>query len=509
MPMRLLLAGLAFLGALAVLYALILLTSAESGVMRERVMVGAKPATVFRPANGTRGPAVVVAHGFAGSQQIMQSFALSLAKNGYVVITFDFAGHGRNPSPLTGNIAREDGATETLIAETERMLAYARPLGDGRLALLGHSMASDIIVRTAARHPEVTAVVAVSMFSPAVTSEVPKNLLVIVGGWEGMLKDEALRAAGLVSAPVTAQERVTYGRVEDGSARRAVFVPGTEHVGILFAGETMRETVAWLDGVFSIARFLPLEVAERGPALALLFFGITLLAWPAIRVLPVVANDPQGAGLPWRDLVIPLLVPALVTPLVLRVVPTHVLPVLVGDYLAAHFALYGVLTAAMLAWTRRDAVRQALVVPAPATFALAVVMLLALYAAGLVWPLDLYFTSFVPGPERWVLLLAMLAGTTLYFLADEWLTRGTGAAPGAYVASKIAFLVSLAIATALDFERLFFLIIIVPLIVLFFLFFGLASRWAYARTGHPWVAGIANAVAMAWAITVTFPMVAG
>jgi hypothetical protein len=103
----------------------------------------------------------------------------------------------------------------------------------------------------------------------------------------------------------------------------------------------------------------------------------------------------------------------------------------------------------------------------------------------------------------------MLAGTLLYFLADEWLTRGQGRARGSYVASKLAFLVSLSIAVLLDFERLFFLIIILPVIVPFFLVYGLFSAWTYRATGHPFVAGIANATAFAWAIGVTFPLLAG
>ena len=79
---------------------------------------------------------------------------------------------------------------------------------------------------------------------------------------------------------------------------------------------------------------------------------------------------------------------------------------------------------------------------------------------------------------------------------------------GAYAASKVCFLVSLAIAVALEFERLFFLIIIIPLILLFFLAYGLLSSAIYRRTGHPFVAGIANAAAFAWAIGVTFPLLA-
>ena len=196
------------------------------------------------------------------------------------------------------------------------------------------------------------------------------------------------------------------------------------------------------------------------------------------------------------------------TPLALRVLPTHFLPVLVGDYLAAHFALYGLITTlCLLRVRRREAARLR-----PPTLGLAVVggafALIAYGLIGLVWPLNQFVTSFVPGPERTLLVLAMLVGTLSFFLSDEWLTRGAGAARGAYLASKIAFLLSLALAVALDFQRLFFLIIIIPIIVLFFLVYGLFSAWAYRSTGHPFVAAIANAVAFAWSIGVTFPLLA-
>ena len=62
-------------------------------------------------------------------------------------------------------------------------------------------MASDIVVRYAQTDPSVAATIAVSMFSPAVTPTSPRNLLVIAGDWEGMLKKEALRAVGLSTAP--------------------------------------------------------------------------------------------------------------------------------------------------------------------------------------------------------------------------------------------------------------------------------------------------------------------
>lgn len=499
---------LALFGALAVALAAYKLHVARDGVFQEAVSIGHIPATVYRKPGTGKTPVVVIAHGFAGSEPLMYSFAYTIARNGLTAVTFDFAGHGRNPEPLTGNITREDGATRTLVAETEQVLAYARTIGDGRVALLGHSMASDIIVRAAAQNPDVAATVAVSMFSPAVTRETPKNLLIIVGDWEGMLKTEALRVTSLVSAPEEAKPGVTYGDITKGTARRATFSSYAEHVAVLYRPESLIEAQRWLDEAFGIARTGDVEVAERGIWIALLFTGIALLAKPLTRLLPVVSQARTGAGLAWKDLWLPIVLPAILTPLILRPLPTQFLPVLVGDYLACHFAMYGLLTAACLWWVRKGLPNRVDLSAAASKVALATLILLALYAIGVVWPIHAEFTNFVPTTARLPLILAMAAGTLLYFVADEWLTRGEGAGRGAYFASKVAFIVSLAIAVALDFERLFFLIIIVPLIVLFFVFFGLISRWVYARTHSPLVAGLANAIAIAWAIGVVFPLVA-
>lgn len=479
------------------------LRAATDGLAVEAVTVDGIPATVFRPASSPVGPAVVVAHGFAGSQQLMRSFATTLARNGYVAVTFDFAGHARNPAPLTGSITETGGATRTLVEETARIADFARPLGDGRLAVLGHSMASDIVVRYAETAPDVAATVAVSMFSPAVTATEPRNLLVIVGGWEGMLQREALRAVGLATS-VPPEPGVTYGDPGAGMARRAAFSPHVEHVGVLYSTASLREAVDWLDLTFRIRRPGGPVIVAEGPWILLLLAGVVALARPLARFLPRLADPPMGASLGWRRVWVPLVVPMVAVPLLLRILPTHFLPILVGDYLAAHFAAYGVLTAACLVW---------LGVPRPPRKAIGAVLATALLPiaygfAGLVWPINAFVTSFLPGTERLLLILVMLVGTLIYFAADEWATRGVGAALSAYAASKLAFLVSLAIAVALDFERLFFLVIIIPVILPFFAVYGLFSTWTYRRTGDPRVAAVANAVAFAWAIGVTFPLLA-
>jgi hypothetical protein len=61
---------------------------------------------------------------------------------------------------------------------------------------------------------------------------------------------------------------------------------------------------------------------------------------------------------------------------------------------------------------------------------------------------------------------------------------------------------------ALDFERLFFLVIILPVILLFFLLFGTAGGWVGRATWRPAAAGVGLGVFLAWALGVTFPMFA-
>ncbi|MCX7350984.1 MAG: alpha/beta fold hydrolase, partial [Alphaproteobacteria bacterium] len=228
------------------------LRSEEKGIPATRMTIGDIPATAYQLPGGGKAPAVVIAHGFAGSQQLMKSFALSFARNGYLAITFDFAGHGRNPQGMSGDVNLIEGATRRLLEDVTKVAAKARTLGDGRIAVLGHSMASDIIVRFAESDPSVVATIAVSMFSPAVTAFAPRNLLMIDGEWEGTLKTEALRNVGLVSAPEPPQAGVTYGDFGAGTARRAAFSPHAEHASVLFNEVTMRESLAWLDESFGV-----------------------------------------------------------------------------------------------------------------------------------------------------------------------------------------------------------------------------------------------------------------
>jgi len=238
---------------------------------------------------------------------------------------------------------------------------------------------------------------------------------------------------------------------------------------------------------------------------------VLALAWPLSRLLPRVAPAalPGATRRRWwrfRGQAPLTLVPALLTPLLLRPLPSDMLPILLGDYLVLHFAVYGALTLAGL-WLAGQRPPQ---IGAGRTGALLLATVLAtaygLLAVG--WPIDRYLFNLQPEAVRLPVMAVLCAGALLYFGADEALTRGPAAAPGAYVVSKFCFLLSLVLAIALNPGRLFFLAIIVPAILLLFVLYGLFSRWAFRATGHPAVAAVANALAFGCFIALSFPLVA-
>ncbi|RJF77883.1 alpha/beta hydrolase [Rhodopseudomonas palustris] len=518
----------ALLAVIAVALALWQLQRGKGDLIVAHATVGDTPLTVFRAPTTTRAPVVVIAHGFAGSQQLMQPFAQTMARNGYIAVTFDFTGHGRNPVTMKGDVDEPTRITGVLVDDLARVTDYARalPQSDGRAAVLGHSMASDIVVRYAMAHPEIVATVAVSVFTRVATATSPRNLLVIVGALEPqMLIDEGLRIVNLSTGGGAVAGR-TYGEFDKGTARRLALSSGVEHIGVLYSQDSLREALAWMNDSFG--RTSSGWIDRRPIWLALLFGGLIALAWPLSALLPQAAPVPMGASLAWKPLLIAAIAPAVLTPLLLWKAPTDFLIILLGDYLTLHFLLYGALTAAIL-WLIRLRQRKAAThpphhaghslarlesLPDPAhprtsiaALIIAATVAIAYNIIGFGWPLDTYLFSFMPIEPRVHLIAAVACGTIPYFVTAEWMAHGEGARRGAYALAKFCFLASLAAAVALNLHKLFFLIIIVPAILLLFVAFGLISNWTYKATNHPLPGALANAILFAWAIAVTFPMV--
>ncbi|GAB5447151.1 MAG: alpha/beta fold hydrolase [Gymnodinialimonas sp.] len=461
---------------------------AAAGLEVRHDTVGTTPVTVTQAA-GADGPVVVIVHGFAGSRQMMRAWSLSFARAGYIAVALDLEGHGRNPVPMSGDVTSLDGTTRILLEEIARVVEWslALPGADGRVALVGHSMSSDLVVRAGLADERVAAVVGVSVFSQAIVEDAPENLLILNGAWEGALRAEARR----VMAELDAVEGETIGTPGEGFARRAVAVPWAEHVSILFAVGGLREAVDWLGATFERGTA---EVPRLGWALLVMLAGAVTLARPLAGVLPA-GQVPEA--LPRRAFWVLALGPALVVPPVAVMIEVGALPVLVADYLAVHLGLYGllVLGGALVAGWPVEA-RGWIWGLALAAFGIGVFGML----------LDRYAASFVPHGGRVVIIAAIVPGAVLAMWADAVLTQATRAPLWQRAVVRGAFLGSLGVAVALDFERLFFLVLIFPVILLFYGTFGMMGRWVGRRTGSSLAVGLGLGVLLGWALGVSFPM---
>ena len=71
--------------------------------------------------------------------------------------------------------------------------------------------------------------------------------------------------------------------------------------------------------------------------------------------------------------------------------------------------------------------------------------------------------------------------------------------------ARLGFLTSLVGAAFLDLDRLLFVLIILPVIGLFFLVLGPLGRWV-ARHSGAGAAGLGLGIILAWALGVSFPL---
>jgi hypothetical protein len=475
--------GLLALGLVAL--SVFMLERGRAGLVITDLTVGTTPATLYQQP-GSTGPLVVVAHGFAGSRQLMLAYSLTLAQSGYAVLAFDFEGHGRNPVPMSGDVSAIEGTTQRLVDETLRVLAAGRALpgiGPG-VALLGHSMATDIIARAAIRDGAVDAVVGISMFSQAVTATEPQRLLVISGQWEGMLRAAALTMARLVDPDAAEGATVTSGDV----TRRVVVAPFVEHVSVLYSGTALREARGWLDATFGRTSVGP--VVMPGLWILLLLAGIVVLFRPLAALLPAETAQRPAQPVSLRRFWVAVLVPAALVPVVAVTLYRPFLPVLVADYLMIHLALYGTLQLAILrVW------------PLPRVAWLAALALVVWGLAVFGLAIDRYAASFVPTLPRLGIIGALAVGTVPFMLADCKVAIGGWRR----LVARLGFLASLVGAAFLDLDRLLFVLIILPVIGLFFLVLGPLGRWVARRSGAG-AAGLGLGVILAWALGVSFPL---
>jgi hypothetical protein len=332
--------------------------------------------------------------------------------------------------------------------------------------------------------------VLLSAFSGAVTADAPRDMVMIAGQWEQRLRDFGLEAVRMIDPAAGEGDLVRSGDV----VRKAVSLPHIEHVSILHSRAGQQEALDWFNGAFE--QDGEVEIVASGWWLMGLLAGIVWLARPLARLLPASAVEVES--LPAKEVWLMALVPAISVPLIATYLDVQLLPVLVADYLALHLFIFGVFQLAVL-W-RLDLLRLRVSV-----LGIAALMFWGLAVFGLA--LDRYGANFVPMPERWWIIAALSLGTLPFMLADALVTQGGAAPLWQRMVLRVGFFASLVWAVVLDFEGLFFLMLIAPVMVLFYVVYGFMGRWVALRVG-PATSGVALGLILAYALGVSFPLFA-
>lgn len=229
--------GLLLLAILLVVSSWLGIAQARSGLEVRTLQREGIPLLYLVPQGAKAVPGVLVAHGFAGSKQLMLGYGHVLAHAGYAVMLWDFDGHGANGTRLQRYELQKnlDVALQALLEQPQ--------VDASRLALLGHSMGSGIVMTASLRSPDrFAATVAVSPTGANVTPQAPRNLQLQAGSGEGNFVGNAER--------LLAQAGGENANLAAGQGRELVVIPGVEHITILFSDGSHQAALRWLNATF-------------------------------------------------------------------------------------------------------------------------------------------------------------------------------------------------------------------------------------------------------------------
>ena len=501
----------------------IALAGVDDGVTRATATVDGVPVTTLVADPSTRHPVVVVAHGFAGSAQLMDDLGLAIARAGYATVLLDFSGHGRNgtPLPTPGSDAETAALQQDLTAVVDWSVRqpWAAP---ARLALVGHSMGAGAVVRDAVADAggarRIGATVAISLPSaadlPAGQASVPRDLLLLVGGAEQQaFTDAAL--AGLRAAYPTASLGDDLGSSADGTARSAQVVPRADHVTILFSGDTYQRTVDWLDTTVGAPSSGHSVGGSRVGWLLMLTVGAAIGFVPLARLAFMRSPGPLPAAVPadWPVVLGVTLGASAVASLVAAALPAVAsrVPLAVGGHVMLWFAVAGLVSFAAARLLRRRSPVVSAEGPADvadtgrfawgdlaATF---VMTSYAVVALGLVAQHTWTAFAFAGDRAHW-LLLVELAFLTWFWADDRLVRRRWWLGLLTRVVAVAVLLLSVRLLGAPG-----FLTLLVPLMAAVLGLLLVYGQTLTRRARLPWAAALVQAVPLAYLVTTTFPLV--
>ena len=174
---------------------------------------------------------IIIGHGFAGSKEMMRQIAYDVAKAGKCCAV-RFYRSWFKPTKVVNEPTEITGTTQQLVDQLSNIInfIYEKFGDDIKISLIGHSMASDIVVRASAEK-RIKSVVAISPYSTGITQDFPKDLLLISGQFEGHLRSHALQMVKTFKPEANENTEYTNGNIR----RKASFIENTGHVSVIYA----------------------------------------------------------------------------------------------------------------------------------------------------------------------------------------------------------------------------------------------------------------------------------
>ena len=459
------------------------LTSARTGLKIRSLERDGVPMVLVAPQDSSKHPGILIAHGFAGSKQLMLGYGYTLAHSGYATLLWDFRGHGANPFALHFDSLQPEleSAYAALLEQPE--------VDPERLAILGHSMGSQAVMSMSLEHPDrFAATVAIAPGNADVSPQNPRNLQLQAGRWDGWAvknSTQLLLAAGGEN-----------GDVAQGRGRSRLIIPNTEHITILFSPISHDAVRDWLNQTFGQGSTTN-YVDHR-----MIWYGLHLAGW--LLLLAVIAADvtatdgicehPRRPLRNWGGLILSPLVATGGVALMSRGGDLQNLGgLLVGGTLAVWFLVAGLVWLGILVrWPR----------PSRQTLGLGIGLFVLLWVAFGAMAQVVWLPWWLI-PARLTLWPLLSLACFPWFLASAVVQQGTGTWKRLlwWFGQSLALLVGLGLAIAFVPELGFMALLlpVFPLLVALFSFTAaqLTQSWSYA---------LGTSLFFGWMIAAVFPL---
>jgi dienelactone hydrolase len=446
---------------------------------------------------------IVVAHGgFSADRNVMEGFAESLARAGYVTLSLDLSGHGLNRHPFS---TAENDSILREVAAGVRYLQQHTWIEPAKIAVLGHSMSAGVALDYGVQEAGVGGLVILSGGSVRAGPKRPPNTLFLYGEHDFPLVEPLEKRLASRLAQVDAIENgKTYGDFAAGTAVRMVRIPGAAHGSMLTSPVAFAESVSWLDRVTGYpARATPPALIEHPIGSPLLWISFVLVLPGLGLLLGRLAPEWPAGGFQarWRDL--GLFPVALLLPLPFLAAGRAglLMGMSAADANVTHLALAGVLLVISLVVLGRFRVA---FVRLPVVLALAAVGWLAVRM--LLGPVAAYIHGVGLTPEKALLTFLSALCLAPFALATQWLVyrsqwwRGTLLR----IAARIVVILCVGAGIAVGGFDTASIMALFPLIVALVIVEPVLAGF-YGRSRNVLVAAGFDALATGWLFAVLLP----